>query len=201
MTSTTDQGLQERLAYLRQRRGPEQYADDDPSTGQDPSGAVALDVDASGWVITSRVEHLDGLRTPAAFVAAVRSAYTVAALARLADEVRDEWRDREPSPEQVQRGRDLIEGRRRLTVPPRPLFAPMELPTRPVPAAGAPAYDPGLRSRHGTSREGEITIAVTIGAGLGEITVDGAWLASAGVDMAHYALREAFHDLREKGDI
>ncbi len=201
MTTTTDPGLQQRLAYLRQRRGADRFPDDEPSTGQDPSGAISLDVDASGWVITSRVEHLDGLRTPEAFTAAVRAAYTVAALTRVAVQAQREAQDVEPTPERVQRGREIIEGRRRLTVPPRPLFAPMELPTRPVPAVGAPTYDAGMRTRRGASREGEITVAATVGGGLGEIIVDADWLASAGVDMAHYALREAFHDLREKGDI
>lgn len=201
MTTTTDPGLQQRLAYLRQRRGADRFPDDKPSTGQDPGGAISLDVDASGWVITSRVEHLDGLRTPEAFTAAVRAAYTVAALTRVAAQAQREAQGVEPTPERVQRGRDLVEGRRRLTVPPRPLFMPMTLPTRPVPTAGARAYDPGMRTRQGRSREGEITVAATVGGGLGEITVAPDWLASAGVDMAHYALREAFHDLREKGDI
>ena len=201
MTTTTDPGLQQRLAYLRQRRGADRFPDDEPSTGQDPTGAVSLDVDASGWVITSRVEHLDGLRTPDAFVAAVRSAYTVAALARLATEVQEEWRDREPTPEQVERGRAIVEGRRPLTVPPRPRFRPIELPTQPMPSPASPAYDRGLRTYRGSSREGEITVAATVAGGLGSITIDDTWLASAGVDMAHYALREAFHDLREKGAI
>ncbi|HWJ08730.1 MAG TPA: hypothetical protein VNS46_05095 [Nocardioides sp.] len=201
MTSTTDPGLQQRLAYLRRRRGPDSFPDDEPSTGQDPTGAISLDVDASGWVITSRVDHLDGLRTPSDFAGAVRSAYTMAALARLAAEAQEEWRDREPTPERMQRGREIVEGRRPLTVPPRPLFRPIELPSHPVPDPGSPSYDPGLRSRHGSSRGGEITLAASVAGGLGAITVDGEWLATTGVELAHHALREAFHDLRERGAI
>lgn len=201
MTTTTDPGLQQRLDYLRQRRGADRFPDDEPSTGQDPSGAVLLDVDASGWVITSRVEHLDALRTPEAFVGAVRAAYTGASLARLAAEVQEEWRDRVPTPEQEERGRAIVEGRRALTVPPRPRFRPIEIPSQPVPDPGGPSYDRGLRTLRGASRDGEIVVTASIAGGLGEITVDGAWLASTGVELAHYALREAFHDLREKGTI
>lgn len=201
MTPTTDPGLQQRLAYLRQRRGADRFPDDEPSTGQDPTGAISLDVDASGWVITSRVEHLDGLRTPDAFTRAVRAAHTGASLARLAEAAEDKWRDRVPTPEEEERGRAIVEGRRALTVPPRPRFRPIEIPSQPVPDPGGAAYDRGFRTVRGSSRDGEVTVAASVAGGLGEITVDGDWLASTGVELAHYALREAFHDLREKGSI
>lgn len=196
--TSTDRGLRLRLAYLRQRRGPDRFPTEEPTTGQDRTGAVTLHVDASGWVITSTVAHLDSLRRPDAFVDAIKGAYGAAALNRLALEARS-WRGPAPTPDEERRGREIVEGRRRLEVPPRPHFPRWELPTRPVPTRVSVPIDPGVREYRGRSRDGEITVSATVAAGLGAITVDGDWLASTSVELAHYALREAFEDLRENG--
>lgn len=199
-TATADQGLHLRLSYLRSKRGGQAFLTEDPTTGQDPTGSVSLEVDASGWVTSSRVSDLEGLREVDDFVAAVRHAYVAAATARMAANGQARHQDRPPSLEEQERGRAIAEGRLRLEPPPRPHFPRWELPTGPVDdRVLAPGLDAGERPVTGRSRGDEIQVTATVAAGLGAVQVDANWLRGTSIDLAHYALREAFEDLQEKG--
>lgn len=198
--ATADEGLYHRLAYLRRHRGEQAFLTEAPTTGQDPTGSILLEVDASGWVVSSRVSDLEGLRRVDAFVAAVRQAYLAAAAARMAANGQARHQERPLSPEEQERGLAIVEGRVRLEPPPRPHFPRWELPRGPVDdRVPAPSPDAGERVSTGRSREGEISVSATVAAGLGEVRVDADWLSGTSIDLAHYALREAFEDLNVKG--
>lgn len=195
-------GLQTRLDYLRRRGGDRSFLTEAATSGGDRTGAITLEVDASGWVLSSRVASLDGIRADEAFVSAVRQAYLAAGLARLVGNAEQRRRGApDPTPAERERGEAVLDGRRALQPPPRPHMPRWELPRTPVAdTVVVPGPDAGQRLHTGTSREGEISVHATVARGLSEIRLRPGWLADAGVEIAHYALREAFDDLRETFD-
>jgi len=197
-TELTPTGHQ-RLEHLRQRYGAARYVIEHETWGAEIRDAVALRIDATGWVTDVRVTRLDGeLREVLTLVATLKAAYASAELTRLVTNANE----RGPLDlEAVRRGEALLAGHRRI-VPPR-IAKPLPI-TRPQgPLTPRPRTLEVVscdRVFLGTSRGEELWVGIRRTNGLAEIQVDQAWLGTTTPQMLRFALKEAFNAAYEEGE-
>ncbi|MDP3893835.1 hypothetical protein [Nocardioides sp.] len=202
MTSPLGPGARARLAVQRQVLSDDAFADVEPTWGSDPTGSLELEVDATAWVTDVRVTAVaEELRTPTGLTAALRSAISAAQLQHLARTAAA----LPATPEELARGRELEEGRRKLVAPPpyrHPRTSVDELRAEVGPGGIAPIRpDERLTRRSvGRSKEGEVTVVLGWVNGLQSVEVDAAWLRGASADMLRWALKEAFAAAQAEGD-
>lgn len=202
MTSPLGPGARARMAVQRQVLSADAFADVEPTWGSDPTGSLELEVDATGWVTDVRVTTVaEELRTPQGLVAALRSAVSAAQLQHLARTAAA----RPASAEELARGRELEEGRRRLVAPPpyrHPRTSVEELRSEVGPGGIAPIRPDERLSRRsvGRSKEGEVTVSLGWVEGLQSVEVDADWLRGTSAEMLRWALKEAFAAAQEEGD-
>lgn len=189
-------GLRARLALLR-------VGGDDLGTvwGQDESGQLSVALDPTGWPVDARVEGLDGLlRTPEGLEGALRAAMQSAAWAGLVEQATSE----RLTPEELERGRELAEGRRELAVPllyrPEPLSVGELLREAQFGARPRRPDDRFSRRNVGRSRDGEVELVLGWATGLLELRVDPTWLRGEVPSTVGYALREAFESAQAAAD-
>lgn len=179
----------------RELRGREWFASRVPTSGRDERTGLEIEVDPTGWPV--RVTRLDAvtedLRTAQGLLAAVRRAVGAATLAHLAENARG----RSLSDSELARGRDLMEGRRRL-VPPRAYQAPpVRRPEEPVTLRSHGIDVRSDRVSSGVSRDGEVRVTLGWVDGLRSLEADPGFLARAREDLLRHALNEAFGAAQE----
>jgi hypothetical protein len=188
-----------RLDHLRKRYGADRYVIEHDTWGAEIRQAVALRIDATGWVTDVRLIRLDSeLREVPVLVQTLRAAYASAELTRLLTNAHE----RGPiDPAAVRRGRDLLAGRRRIVAPTiaRPL--PITRPQGPI-TPRLRTLEVAGRDRifRGASRDDELWVGIRRTNGLAELHVDPAWLRTTTPQMLRFALKEAFHAAYEEGE-
>jgi hypothetical protein len=189
----------QRLDYLRKRYGDARYVIQHETWGAEIRGAIAIRIDATGWVTDVRVSRLDDeLREAATLTETLKSAYASAELTRLVTNANE----RGPiDQEAVRRGEDLMAGRRRIVAPkiakPLPITRPQGQVTprpRTLEIAGRD------RVFHGASRKDELSVGIRRTNGLAELHIDAAWLRTTTPQMLRFALKEAFNAAYEEGE-
>ncbi|GEB13476.1 hypothetical protein SAMN05421671_3194 [Pimelobacter simplex] len=187
----------DRAALQREIRGPQWFASEETTGGRDEHTGLEVEVDATGWPV--RVGALTAvapeLRDAAGLRGALERAIGGAVLGHLA---RNAER-RRLSPADLERGRELVEGRRRLVPPPYYRAAPLVAPDGPVQPRSAWRDDRLDRTVTGTSRDGELRIELGYVDGLRRLEADAQFLATAPADLLRHALNEAFTDAQEGG--
>jgi hypothetical protein len=159
--------------------------------GGDAETGLAVTVDVTGWVVDVEVpERATALRTADGLEAALRRAIGSALLQHLLDNAEHKVLGHE----ERRRAADLLGGRATLTprrVEPSP---PVERPREPV---SPPSYHSDERWRRrwtGTSRDGEVSVAMSAIAGLERLEADDEFLRTCSSQMLRHALREAFRE-------
>lgn len=192
---STSVTFEDRVSLQRELRGARWFLARDPATGRDARTGLEVEVDATGWPL--RVTRLDldqeGLRTPDGLRAAVVRAIGAAALAHLVQV----GERAAPSEADLARGRELVEGRRRLV--PRPTYQapPVVRPEHPVRTAGSVRDERLDRTATGVSRGGEVHVELGWVDGLRVLRIDPDFLATATDDLVRYAVTEAFVSAQE----
>lgn len=197
-TQLTPTGRQ-RLDYLRKRYGDARYVVQHETWGAEIHGAIALRIDATGWVTDVRVSRLDDeLREVPVMVRALKGAYASAELTRLVINAHQRGPIEQAA---VRRGEDLLAGRRRIVAP--TIAKPLAI-TRPQgPVTPRPrTLEVAGRDRvfSGASRDGELTVGIRRTNGLAEIDIDAAWLRTTIPQLLRFALKEAFDAAYEEGE-
>jgi hypothetical protein len=188
-----------RLEHLRRSYGAARYVIEHDTWGALIRQAVALRIDATGWVTDVRVERLDDeLREVPHFVRTVKEAYASAELTRLVTNAAE----RGPiDPEAVRRGEDLLAGRRRVRAPAIAKPLPITRPSGPVTPRPRTLEVAGSdRVFRGASRDDELWVGIRRTNGLAEIHVDPAWLRTTSPQMLRFAMKEAFNAAYEEGE-
>ncbi|GAA3685420.1 hypothetical protein GCM10022237_49850 [Nocardioides ginsengisoli] len=187
----------DRVALQREIRGTQWFVSADPTRGRDERTGLELEVDATGWPV--RVIALDAmtveLRDAAGLRAALDRAIGAAVLAHLAASAEQ----RRLGDDELARGRELIEGRRRLVAPSAFRAGPLVPPDAPVQPRRAWRDERLDRRVTGASREGEVRIELGYVDGLRRLEADPRFLATAAADLARHALNEAFADAQAGG--
>lgn len=198
-SSSTDAAATSRLEVLRRMYGDELYQPTAPVWGFDDSDAVGVQIDDTGWVVDVRIARLDdAMRDVDRVRGLLRQAYAHAELFRIASSAQQGGVVDEND---VQRGLDLLEGRRRITV--RRPARPPHLTRQEFVSTAAPrpleTVD-RFRVHRGVSKEGEISVGVRLTNGLAELEIDDEWLRVTTPENLRYALKEAFAAAYEQGD-
>lgn len=197
-TALTPTGRQ-RLDHLRRRYGADRYVIEHPTWGAEIHDAVALQIDATGWVIDVQVNRLDDeLRKVPALVQTLRLAYASAELTRLVTNADERGPiDREA----VRRGKALLAGRRRIVAPTIAKPVPITRPQGRVTARPRTLEVAGRdRSYRGTSREHELWVCIRRTNGLADIEISPGWLRMTTPPMLRFALKEAFQAAYREGE-
>lgn len=195
---STDAAATSRLEALRRLYGAALYQPTDPVWGFDDGDAVAVQIDATAWVVDVRIARLDdAMREVDVLRGMLRQAYTHAELVRLAAVSQQSDAVNEADAE---RGRELLEGRRRITVrrPVRPPHLTRQDYVSTPPQRSLETVD-RFRVHRGVSQEGEVTVGVRLSNGLAEVEIDDAWLRVTSAENLRFALKEAFASAYEQG--
>lgn len=185
----------DRAALQREVRGSQWFVSEATTSGRDDRTGLELDVDATGWPVrvTKLASVPDQLRTVEALRSALDRATGAAVLAHLAANAER----RNLSRTELERGRDLMEGRRKLVPPPAYRAEPLVPASQPVQPRG-PQRDERLeRVARGVSREGELRVELGWVDGLRRLEADPEFLRTADPDLIRHALNEAFTAAQE----
>ena len=188
-----------RLAHLRKRYGAARYVIEHETWGALIRRAVALRIDATGWVTDVRIARLDDeLREVPTLVRTMKDAYASAELTRLVTNAHE----RGPlDHEAVRRGAELLAGRRRIVAPTIAKPLPITRPSGPVTPRPRTLEIAGRdRVFRGASRDDELWVGIRRTNGLAEIHVDPAWLRTTSPQMLRFAMKEAFNAAYEEGE-
>lgn len=173
---------------VRRLRGDDWMRTTAHTWGLDAETGIEVQVDAASWPVDFRIEEIpDEARTWGGLTDAVRRAISAATIAQLAAD----RLARGLSAERLQRARDALAGRLRLTAPRIPRRGPIQRLEAPV--QGPRTMATGGRSRiEGRSLQGEVTVVANSTYGLTRIGGDEEFLARCRPDALRFALREAF---------
>lgn len=192
---TTSTTYDDRAAVQREVRGSGWFASQSPTTGRDESTGLELEVDATGWPL--KVVRLDAVPTELRTAEGLRSALERAISAATLEHLVENARAKRLSESELARGRELIEGRRRLVPPPAFRAGPVTRPDGPVSVPRSLADERLGRVAVGVSREGEIRVELGWVDGLRALEADPRFLAEAPPDLLRHALNEAFGAAQE----
>lgn len=174
-----DQPARDRLAELRASDTIGVYAGDDPSTGQDPAGAVTVTVDALLRVVDVHVHRADAVRDPAVLRGTIDAAYGAAVAARF------------PAAEPVTRTRPPVARGLRLDVR-RPTAEQLAAHRLRRQGAAEEPRVPRTTVASGVSDNGCLTVALPPAGPRGRVDADPGWLAQAPAGRIRAALVQAF---------
>ena len=174
-----DQHARDRLAELRATDAIGVYASDDPSTGQDPAGAVTVTVDAVLRVVAVDVHRADAVRDPAALRETIDAAYGAAVAARL------------PRAEAVTRTGPPVARGLRLDVR-RPTAEQLAAHRLRRQGAAEEPRGPRTTAATGVSDNDCLTVTLPPAGPRGLVDADPGWLAQAPASKIRAALVQAF---------